>query len=262
MRSLKRIFTGGNESRRANANPDAGSKSRFSPGLCNELIALHDKHPDKLFSEKHRFGLKQFGTLIALDWILEHKPARALEMGAGNNLLFDQLIGEICDYWMIDDAGFYEPKQFAASATKRQNTTFVSGLVGQKLEGAPAGHFDLIFSVSVLEHVPPADIQSVSDHMYELLAPNGRIVHSLDLPLKYASRRASRWFSALKSSGFDIPDPTSFDEAGEAPGGSIIMEPMHIVHEFYGKTAKGDARVQAEWHNTTYIIDAGKKQSG
>lgn len=160
---------------------------------------------------------------------------------------------------MIDDSGFYEPTQFATSATRRKNTTFVSGLVGQKLDDAPPDHFDLIFSVSVLEHVPPDDIQSVADHIYELLRPNGRIIHSLDLPLKYAPMRSARWFKALQNSGFDIPHPTPFTAAGEAPDGSIIMEPMHIVHEYYGWNAKSEQRVQPEWHHTTYVIDAIKK---
>lgn len=86
MNILKRAFRAVAPRPKATPALTPNNGPRFSPGLCNELIALHDKHSDVLFSEKQRFGLKQFGTLIALDCIVENKPARALEMGAGNNL--------------------------------------------------------------------------------------------------------------------------------------------------------------------------------
>ena len=235
--------------------------SRFSPGLCDELVDLSEAHRDHLMSEKFRFGLKQFGSLYVLDRIKETRPARVLEMGAGCNRYFDRAVGEICDYWVVDDAGFYAPEQFEAAAKSRQHTRFVNGLVGGNVDELPENHFDLIFSVSVLEHVPPEDIEAVSDHMLKLLKPGGRIVHSLDVPVKYFAHRTEAWSQALANSGFDVPKPSPLSAFGESKDGAVLVEPLHIVHEYYGKAANIKESIKPEWHHTTYIIDAGKRST-
>ncbi len=257
MNILKRAFLAVAPRPQATTALTASDGARFSPGLCNELIALQKAHPSAVFSEKFRFGLKQLGTLYVFDWIARHKPRRVLEMGAGLSLYFDQAIGQHCDYWMVDDSGFYDAKAFADADAKRKNTTFASGLVGQKIDDLPANHFDLIFSISVLEHAPNNAIQPISDHMRQLLAPGGRIIHSLDLPIRLAPARAERWHRALVKSGFDVPDPKPWLRSDALINSSALMEPMHIVHEYYGRSSGADAVAQHEWHNTTFMIDAG-----
>ncbi len=258
MRALQRMLL-----KAPVANPEikrmAPGVSRFSPGLCDELFSLRDKHPDMLFSEKYQYGLKQFGALYVIDWFRQFKPKRVLEMGAGNSVLFDHRIGDQCEYWMVDDSGFYQEEQFQTSLTKRNHTKFVNGLVGEDLPNLPENYFDLIFSVSVLEHVTRDKVTEVARHMRRLLAPGGRLVHSIDIPANRVKDRPVFWHRALDDAGIGSPAPPTTLDFGDTVEGAVILEPFHIVNDFYGKAGYAENPTQPDWYQSTYIIDAGLK---
>ena len=103
-------------------------------------------------------------------------------MGAGQNRFFDEHLDRAVDYWVVDNPGFYDAAKYRHSASLRRRTTLVDGLVGNFLPGLPSESFDIIFSISVLEHVPVEHVsKDVCKDMYRLLAPGGRIVHTLDM---------------------------------------------------------------------------------
>lgn len=63
-------------------------------------------------------------------------------------------------------------------------------------EAPLAGRFDVIYSVSTLEHMPPTEIEDTVTTARTLLSPGGRIVLTLDLFLDVApfcSRPTNRW---------------------------------------------------------------------
>lgn len=50
----------------------------------------------------------------------------------------------------------------------------------------PSEHYDVFFSISVLEHLPPKDLAAVMKHAARCLKPGGRFVITLDLFLNLA----------------------------------------------------------------------------
>ena len=163
--------------------------------------------------------------------VSDYHPMTLLEVGAGLNTFFDEQTGSECEYWMVDDAGFYPDDRFSNAMQKRRNTRFVSGLLGANLPELPNNHFDLVFSISVLEHVPPSQRLAIYQEMYRVVRPGGHIVHSIDGGREYDARQH---FEALRSAGFFVPSsPDLSIRVHVEDGPSTLFEPVCIVFRTY-----------------------------
>lgn len=94
-----------------------------------------------------------------------------------------------CGMWAADDFGssvgdgFWSrgrsPHEFIES---HPEVNYVLERLGDPSKSSlPTGYFDLIYSLSVLEHVPPQFMPSVLKHMDLLLKPGGEMLHAVDL---------------------------------------------------------------------------------
>lgn len=206
----------------------------FRLANCNELISLKCKYSNFCFNDENAWGLKQMGTLFCVDTIMTKKAKIILELGGGNNLFFDRRFGDSHEYWMLDRSGFYEAKTFQASQNKRKNTSFVDGLIGDFIEKLPNDYFDLVFSISVLEHVLYENIDNVCKDMYRVLKPGGYIVHSLDLDPKAANTQGKKYLDCLKDSGFVFEQlPSDLEWEFNHPDKITLLEPLSIVYKYY-----------------------------
>jgi SAM-dependent methyltransferase len=52
--------------------------------------------------------------------------------------------------------------------------------------GLPSDTFDYVYSISVIEHLPPSDIVSVMTNVYRILKPGGEFIMTVDLYLDIA----------------------------------------------------------------------------
>jgi len=146
-----------------NYSPPEVDQDQFRIATCNDLIWLKSRHREFFsvestdYSKKHYglgWGLKALGYYYILEYMKRFRPARVLEIGAGMSMFFSDRCRELgLEYWMCDDGHFYSDEAIQKH-TNRQGTTFIYGQVGQYLEALPANYFDLILSVSVVEHVP------------------------------------------------------------------------------------------------------------
>jgi SAM-dependent methyltransferase len=203
----------------------------FELASLNELVQLKKAYLPLLYPEEHQWGLKQFGTLFCFDKLRE-RSGRVLEAGAGQNNFFDKNLPPEIDYWMVDKAGFYDPSAFANSAKLRKRTTFRDGLLGDFDASLPSDSFDAIFSISVLEHVPVANIAAVCADMFRLLKSGGRLIHTLDLePLLYESV-GKTYLAELLRVGFRFEKEPAVDYSRVALDG-LLVEPAAIVFKYY-----------------------------
>jgi SAM-dependent methyltransferase len=115
--------------------------------------------------------------------ILGQVPARGrlLEIGAGEPLVADLLQQLGYDVWVVDpyDGSGNGPRDFEAFRAQYPKVKFVRDLFSDALQ-IPAKHFDCIYSISVLEHVPMELIDGLLAGLKKFLKPGGLNLHAID----------------------------------------------------------------------------------
>lgn len=204
---------------------------------CNDLIRLKAKYPQFCIggldsSISYSWSLKQMGTLLCAEKIIELAPKTVLEVGAGWNTFFDQHFGNELEYWMIDDGNWDPIDRFDEAIKERHSTHFVRSLLGSFCPDLPDAYFDMVISVSVLEHVPQEKKPEVYKDMFRVLKPGGYIVHSIDdvLPVNGALHE----YECIEQAGFLLPpSPTLRLSVDQWGGQATLLEPLDIVYRGY-----------------------------
>jgi SAM-dependent methyltransferase len=214
----------------------SGVAPMFRYATCNDLIQLKARYPGYCFPERdasasNAWGLKAMGRLFCVDKILQLRPKKILEVGGGSTTFFDEHFGTATEYWMIDNGAFDPWNRFNEVLKKRQNTHFVRGLLGEFKSELPDSYFDLVFSVSVLEHVPTERKGDVYRDMFRILGPGGFIVHSIDIPKQDKGRLE---FKHISDAGFTLPSrPDLWLNVRSHRGQVTLFEPLHLVFTGY-----------------------------
>ncbi|MEZ5996625.1 MAG: class I SAM-dependent methyltransferase [Hyphomonadaceae bacterium] len=204
-----------------------------------DVHLLGARYPAEIMPDGMQWGLKQLGCLHVLDYVRKLGLARVLEIGPGFNLYFVNHLPTWCSYVGLDASGFYDANimGLANVARSRASVETVDALLGSTEGKLAADSFDACISVSVLEHVPTADIAAVCRDMFRLLKPGAWAIHSIDYPLTAIAKRGRAWVDALHQAGFRLDDDT-IEEAlgGAAPpletGDQILTEPFSIRSRF------------------------------
>lgn len=127
-------------------------------------------------------------------WIAAHGEwapgLRFLDVGAGFSDLASFLARTHgAEAWVADDFGASQGEQIwsrwgdpAEMPQKHPEVKYVFKNLGQDVPEIPEASFDRVYSVSVLEHVPPEKIAAVLKHMGKLLKPGGLLMCSIDIP--------------------------------------------------------------------------------
>ncbi len=154
-----------------------------------DLDRLYKYKLDNVFNAD--FSLKGFDY----PWIVNSrcwKPGeKILDVGAAYSPLPIHLQSTYgCEMWVADDFGMNSNDPFwrrnaspQEHVTKHPNIKFVFERLGDPASSSlPAGYFDVVYSASVLEHVPPRFISNVWRHLDLLLKPGGEMLHAIDIP--------------------------------------------------------------------------------
>ena len=129
-------------------------------------------------------------------------PKRILEIGGSLSGLQFVLSGEGHQVINVDPgmsaAGVGWPSDEAG--IRRLNSWFHTSVVLKSTTIRKANltdnYYDLVLSISVLEHLPAEDIREVMEHAYRCLKPGGRFIITLDLFLNlqpFTSRASNEW---------------------------------------------------------------------
>jgi hypothetical protein len=102
---------------------------------------------------------------------------RIFEVGGGQSRVLPQLKGN--QLWNIDK--FEGVGQGPLEAAEQDGVRVVKVFMGDFSPEAP--EVDLIFSISVIEHIPAARYADTFLDMARCLAPGGSMYHTVDLPL-------------------------------------------------------------------------------
>lgn len=110
------------------------------------------------------------------------RPARVLEIGAGEPIVADLLHRLGHDVWIVDpyDGSGNGPTEFERFRSDYAGLTFIREQFGERTSGLKPASFDCIYSISVLEHVPAEQLPDVMAGVQRYLRPDGHSIHAVD----------------------------------------------------------------------------------
>lgn len=130
--------------------------------------------------------LKCIGYAFVIGKILEKKPRTIIEFGHGHTSpLFDLFAGN-CEMWGIDDTrvDYVTAKQlsdFRIWHRREHDCKFLEAYLGETSSELPPEHFDIVCSVSTVEHIPKEQLPKVFKEISRILAPGGLVLNSYDV---------------------------------------------------------------------------------
>lgn len=152
-------------------------------------------------------------------WILanirQHTGSRILEVGGADSRVL-KVLDPSNEKWNLDEfkgVGHGPKTVFHIEGVKNLRSK-----LGDFSPGLPADHFDVVFSVSVVEHVPSgAPLQNFFADAMRVLKPGGVTLHAIDLYLtdKGAYPNADRlrqYLAIAESTGLKWIEPPAIDE--------------------------------------------------
>lgn len=189
------------------------------------------------------------GTLYCYDRILKLNPKNVLEVGVGLKNFFDINIGQKCNLFTLDDDRFYDSDKFKKAVEQRKNTTHIPGYLGDdSSDKLPNSFFDILFSISVLEHIPEQNIPIVFAEMGRTVRKGGWMFSSIDmLGLDAARTLIPAMKEALAKNGFLTSEPNIIWSAEDTE--AVLTEPLSIVYNYYYRKRDNP------WQNTAFVKD-------
>jgi hypothetical protein len=154
-------------------------------------------------------------------------PARLLEIGGGEPIV-SGFLGELgYDVTLVDPyEGFATgPTDYERYRERFPHVKIMREYFRPQLPSLIPHSFDAIFSVSVLEHIPPEALPSCFDAIAEFLAPGGASIHCFDFILQGDGEREhfahAQQILAEQNRISGGGDSTSFDELLERIRGDV-----------------------------------------
>jgi ubiquinone/menaquinone biosynthesis C-methylase UbiE len=136
------------------------------------------------------YSIKGFGYAWIDTSHAWQRGEKVLDVGAGYSSLpihIQESYG--CEVWAVDDFGLDSDDPFWARdlnpdehISTHPQVKYVLERLGDAASSAlPENYFDVIYSVSTLEHVPYTLMPAVWKHMDRLLKPGGEMLHTVDI---------------------------------------------------------------------------------
>lgn len=228
--------------------PGRPSRPRLSSDRLHEFVYPKRKHLEHF----ERFGpyatidpfsrdLKAYQDLLTYTHIIDNLPpgARILEIGGGNSRVL-QALAEHYECWNLDKAeGIGNGPTQIISHPKVQH---VYDYIGVNSKDLPEEYFDLVFSISTLEHLETTrdSAKRMLDDVDRILRPGGLSFHTLDLTIKH------------DDSGTDVTEfMQEFEDYIHRQKG--LVAPLHDLHLQGDLYAMPEALYQSLWYPVTGI---------
>lgn len=113
---------------------------------------------------------------------LTRPGSRLLEIGAGEPLVADLLARSGCRVTAVDpyDGGAGGPTELDVFRRRHPGVRFVPARFGPDTAGLDAGGYDLVYSISVLEHLPSPELAGLFAAVSRVSRPGARQLHTVD----------------------------------------------------------------------------------
>ncbi len=149
---------------------------------------LYEYHINNVYGAD--FSIKGFDRPWLVSSHAWQKGERVLDVGAAYSnipMYLQQTYG--CEMWVADDFGLKSNESFWTRdrsphehIAAHPKVKFVIERLGDADSSLPENYFDVIYSLSALEHVPGGSTPAAWSHMERLLKPGGEMIHAIDMP--------------------------------------------------------------------------------
>ncbi len=127
-----------------------------------------------------RQELKNVQDGLALSRLAPLKNKRILEAGGGQSRVLPRL-DPSCELWNADK--FEGDGNGPLTVVEDPRIKIARAFVGDFSRDLPENYFDVIFSVSVVEHIPGGSLDDFVDDSIRLLKVGGTSIHAVDLAI-------------------------------------------------------------------------------
>jgi SAM-dependent methyltransferase len=237
-----------------------------------DLWKCRESYPDIFLNQFKTRSLKPLGHATIIEYVNKHfiesgKTCNVLEIGHGGDSPFFKIFSnsDKIKCYGIDD--YDKDNTVSISALEKlralyTNVTFYNGYLGGGYGGAelPSDFFDLVFSVSVVEHIPTDSLKNFNKDIFRILRPGGLQIHSYDRPwggdvkiMKEAIDNEGFLWIEEGSNKRDISDFWKIDPKELA---RIVFENPYIVMENF---CHNQPRENRELYNWVTVLVGAKK---
>ena len=236
----------------------------YKIGTSEDLWYCREKYPAEFLDVFRNNSLKPLGHATVCRHIESSlancsEPLNVLEIGHGGfSPTFEVFKNhDKVNLYGIDEYNENSAVSSAALATLRkkyENVTFHSGYIGAKSPPEMIEDFDIVYSVSVIEHIPVEDLKIFHAELKRILKPGGIQIHSYDRPW---GGEIAKMKDAIEASGFkwlDAPATEGFWELDAVGLARVVFEhPYNVMERFMYKMPR-ENRELFNW--VTVIVKA------
>lgn len=219
---------------------------------------------------KHENTLKPLGYAEAISLIEANNFKRILEIGHGVGSYIFEIKYDECEIWGLDDTvedNYIPQERLLKYREDYPKVKFHGGLLGDFNPALPQNYFDMVYSISTIEHIPQDNISAAFEEAFKLLRPGGIMFHSYDV---YYGQNVKPVFDAYENSGFEWLKPKEtmnvFWEDWLCKNGNEIMKsilptlmienPMFVAEVYMWQQKREDR--DRPWNWLT-VLNAGRK---
>ncbi len=153
--------------------------------------------------DKNNHSLKGIQDGYILSFLDKAQGQKIAEIGGGNSRVL-QKIKTTNECWNIDK--FEALGNGPTDIKQADGIKIIRQYLGKFDKKIPANYFDVVFSVSVVEHVETLLLEDFFKDCYRILKPNGEMIHAVDLyvgesPLQ-GNSRVENYIEAITKAGF------------------------------------------------------------
>lgn len=177
-----------------------------------EYWAILDRKPVWSMLKSSPGDLKHIQDAWMWSQLIGSRGLKIIEIGGGNSRVLSTL-EQSNELWNVDE--FTGNAGGPSQVVERPRVKTVVGNLGAFSDSIPSNYFDIVFSISVMEHVPSG--KALDDFFLDsrrILKTGGRSYHAIDIYLgddciAHASRRILEYLSVVEKSGHALLEPAA-----------------------------------------------------
>ncbi len=217
------------------------TKSRYWDILDNDIMTEIPPNP--------KWHLKDIQDAVAYSYLHDKAGLDIAEIGAGRSRLLAALAGRNRCYAIDEYKGVGGgPK----SRPTLKEVEFVNCIIGNSKEVIKDAIFDVIFSVSVVEHVPSDQLPAFFSDCWRILKPGGLMLHLIDVYTEGTDRaNTALW---MRMQGYLKP----FNDGIFAPLGTVELQSLSDM-AFKTTFATNPDNVMRDWNKSAPTLVEKRK---